>query len=142
MNNKSRSNKSICEKSMNLMTNIMKVSYISMAKIGYRTSAPPQQMARATHNPAPSLPRYPKNLRLQKPIDSTQRVSYLINPDHTNRSSLNMIKDDESNIDREASDFIKTVRERNFKDASEITNLSEFVLPPPPRIMFQSSSAY
>ncbi|PWA69713.1 hypothetical protein CTI12_AA282290 [Artemisia annua] len=126
---------------MNLMTNIMKVSYISIAKIGFRTSAPPQ-MARATHNPAPSLSRYPKNLRPQKPIDSTQRVSYLINPDHTNRSSLNMIKDDESNIDREASDFIKTVRERNFKYASEITNPSEFVLPPPPHIMFQSSSDY
>ena len=116
MINKHSSNKSICENSMNLMTNIMKVSYISIANIGFRTSAPLQQMARATHNPAPSLSRYPKNLRLQKPIDSTQRVSYLINPDQTNRSSLNMIKDGESNIDMEASDFIKTVLERNFKD--------------------------
>ncbi|GKB06277.1 hypothetical protein Tco_0834510 [Tanacetum coccineum] len=47
----------------------------------------------------------------------------------------------ESNIDKVASDFIKTGRERNFKDASEITNVSEFILPTPPRIMFQSSSA-
>nr|GEW73360.1 hypothetical protein [Tanacetum cinerariifolium] len=127
---------------MNLMTNIVKVSYISIAMIGFRTSAPPQQIARATHNPAPSLPRYTKSLRSQKPIDSTKRVSYLVNPDHTNRSSLVKVKDDESNIDREASDFIRRVRERNFKDASEITNHSEFILPPPPRIMFQSSSSY
>nr|GEV42624.1 reverse transcriptase domain-containing protein [Tanacetum cinerariifolium] len=48
----------------------------------------------------------------------------------------------ESNIDKEASDFIKTIRERNFKDANEITNISEFILPTQPRIMFQSSSPY
>nr|GFD21891.1 hypothetical protein [Tanacetum cinerariifolium] len=47
----------------------------------------------------------------------------------------------ESNIDKEALDFIKTGHERNFKDASEITNVLEFILPAPPRIMFQSSSA-
>nr|GEV32664.1 RNA-directed DNA polymerase, eukaryota [Tanacetum cinerariifolium] len=47
----------------------------------------------------------------------------------------------ESNIDKEDLDFIRTRLERNFKDSSEITSVSEFILPTPPRIMFQSSSA-
>ncbi|GKA04527.1 ribonuclease H-like domain-containing protein [Tanacetum coccineum] len=136
MKNKSRGNKSICEKWMTLMANIVKVSYISMAKIGFRESAPPQTMPRTARNSATSLPRYPKNLRSQEPVDSSKRVSYPVNPRGMNGSSLNMIKDDESSIDREASDFIKTVREKNFKDASEIMDLSESILPPPPRIMF------
>nr|GEU92583.1 hypothetical protein [Tanacetum cinerariifolium] len=38
----------------------------------------------------------------------------------------------ESNIDKNALDFIKTGHERNFKDASEITNVLEFILPTPP----------
>ncbi|PWA38918.1 hypothetical protein CTI12_AA577280 [Artemisia annua] len=140
MNNKSRGNKSICEKWMKLITNIVKVSYISIAKIGFRESEPPQTMPRTTRNSAPSLPRYPKILRSQEPIDSSKRVSYPINPRDTNRSSINIIVDDESSIDGEASDFIKRVREKNFKDASEITDQS--ILPPPPRIMFHLSSAY
>ncbi|KAI3820796.1 hypothetical protein L1987_08344 [Smallanthus sonchifolius] len=136
MNRNSRSNKSTCEKSMKLITNIVKVSYISIAKIGFRTHAPPQPLARPTHNPAPSLPRYPRNLRPQEPT-----VSYLVHPSDANRSNMSMIKDDES-VDREAWDFIKKVHAKNMKDASEITNFYEFILPPPPHIMLQSSSSY
>ncbi|KAI3686474.1 hypothetical protein L1987_80152 [Smallanthus sonchifolius] len=117
---------------MKLMTNIVKVSYISIAKIGFRTHAPPQPQARATHNPAP---RYPRNLRPQEPT-----VSYFIHPGGTNRSNMSMVKDDES-VDREAGDFIKKVRAKNMKDASEITNFYESILPPPPHIMLQSSSS-
>ncbi|KAI3717780.1 hypothetical protein L1987_69607 [Smallanthus sonchifolius] len=121
---------------MKLMTNIMKVSYISIAKFGFRTSAPQQQLARATQNLTRSLVRYPRNLRTQEPT-----VSYLLHAGDTNRSSMSMIQDDES-VDREAWDFIKKVREKNMKDASEMMNLSELILPPPPRIMLQSSVAY
>ncbi|KAF5807169.1 hypothetical protein HanXRQr2_Chr05g0230551 [Helianthus annuus] len=138
MSNKSRSNQSVCEKSMKLMTNIVKVSYISIAKIGFRTHAPPPSLARATHNPAPSLAaRYPRNLRSHEPT-----VSYLVHPGHTNRSNTRMIKDDDENVDREAWDFINKVHAKNMKDASnEMTNLHEFVLPPPPHIMLQPSSS-
>lgn len=136
-NNTTRTNKSICEKSMKLMTNIVKVSYISIATIGLRTHAPSNSLARATHNPAPSLPSYPRNLRPQEPS-----VSYLVPPGDTNKSSMSMIKDDESVIDRDAGDFIKKVRARNMKDANEMTNIYESILPPPPpHYMLQSSSS-
>ncbi|KAL4566562.1 hypothetical protein LXL04_030679 [Taraxacum kok-saghyz] len=139
MNTKTRSNKSICEKSMKLMTNIVKVSYISIAKISLRTPVP-------SPTPQPQripAPRYTSNLRSQEPIiNNSKPVSYLIHPDRdTNRSSKNMIIDDES-VDMKAWDFIRKVREKNFKDVSEITNLSEFILPPPPRIMLKSSTPY
>ncbi|KAI3504630.1 hypothetical protein L1887_26251 [Cichorium endivia] len=143
MNTKSRSNKSICENSMKLMRNIVKVSYISLAKISLRKGAPPPLPPQriAAQNRVPSLPRYTRNLRSQEPINSSKPVSYLIDPDETNRSSMSMIKDDES-VDLKAWDFIRKVHEKNLKDVSEITNFSEFILPPPPRIMLQSSSAY
>ncbi|MFS7963240.1 hypothetical protein Hanom_Chr08g00735751 [Helianthus anomalus] len=136
MNSNSKSNNSICEKSMKLMTNIVKVSYISIATFGFRTGAPQQPLARATPNPSPSLCRYPRNLRSHEPT-----VSYLINPGDTKKSSMNMIRDDES-VDREALDFIERVRAKHMKDASKITNQSELVLPPPPRVKWQSSAAY
>lgn len=140
MNNKSRSNKSICEKSMKLMTNIVKVSYISIAKFGLKAPGPPHQpLARATPNPAPSLVRYPRNyLRSNEPT-----VSYLIHPRDTNRLSKNMIQDDES-VDTKAWDYIKKVREKNMKDESEMADVSELILPPPPpaRIMRRSLAAY
>ncbi|CAH1439623.1 unnamed protein product [Lactuca virosa] len=117
MNNKSRSNKSICEKSMKLMTNIVKVSYFSIAKTSLRIGAPPPPPP-PPPPPAPSLHRYTRNLRLQQPINSSKPVSYLIHPDHdTKRSSVNMIKDDETeSVDMKAWDFIRKVREKNLKD--------------------------
>ncbi|KAI3673459.1 hypothetical protein L6452_39578 [Arctium lappa] len=104
--------------------------------------ASPQQPQPTTRNPSSSMHRYPRNLRLQEPISyKSKPVSYLIYPgdDHrANRSSLSMINDEES-VDRDAWDFIKKVREKNLKDASdEMSKLSEFVLPPPPRIVRRS----
>lgn len=123
---------------MKLMTNIVKLSYISIATIEFTTHAPPRPLARATYSRGPSLVRHPRNLISQDQAS----VSYLKNPEDMNKSSMSMIKDDES-VDKEAWDFIKKVTEKNLKDASEITNLSEFIFPPPPpRIMMQSSSAY
>ncbi|KAK1407274.1 hypothetical protein QVD17_38888 [Tagetes erecta] len=129
-------NNSICEKSMKLMTNIVKLSYISIATIGLRTHAPSNSLAQATHNHAPSHPLYPKNLRPQEPI-----VKYLVSPGGTRKSNMSMIKDDE-NVDRNAGDFINKVRAKYMKDANEMTNIYESILPPPPpHYMLQSSSS-
>ncbi|KAL8215959.1 hypothetical protein R6Q57_022796 [Mikania cordata] len=138
-NNQSRSNNSICEISINLITNIVRVSYISAANIGFITQAPSPSLARATRNPAPSSsPQYPRNLRSQEPT-----VSYLMHPSDTNGSNMSMIKDDE-NVDQKASNFIKKVHARNMKDANERSNFDEFIIPPPPppHNMLQSSSSY
>jgi len=121
---------------MNLMTNIVKVSYISLAKTSLRTTAggPPQPQATTTQNPNSSMHQYPRNLRFQEPI--IKRSKPVIHPSdhHASRSALNVINDEES-VDRDAWDFIKKVHEKNLKEASEVSGLSEFVLPPPPHIM-------
>ncbi|KAK1435796.1 hypothetical protein QVD17_01565 [Tagetes erecta] len=127
---------------MKLMTNIVKVSYISIAKLGFRSHGPPHTpLVRPTPNPARSFVRYPRNL-----ISSETTVSnYLIHPGDINKPYKNMIQDDESDVDTKAWDFIKKVREKNMKDANEMTDVSELILPPPPpppRIMRRSLAAY
>ncbi|KAK2965162.1 hypothetical protein RJ640_005325 [Escallonia rubra] len=123
---------------MMVVTNMVKLSSLSIAKASLGTPGTPQstkKLASVTGTGTvarnPSLPQFPRTPRSQEPQSSSKPI-YLIQPDEGNVSSY--VIDEEKSVDVKASDFIRKVHEKNRYDSSETSDFSLHLMPPPPRV--------
>ncbi|KAF3972150.1 hypothetical protein CMV_004311 [Castanea mollissima] len=118
MNGKGRSNKSICEKSMKMVVNIIKLSSFCISKMSLGVGGNQVMVDMST-----------KNQRSQEPQSRSKKISYLIEPSENDESTYVICE--EMNIDGRASAYIRKVHEKcqNHYDASKI---SPCILPSQP----------
>ncbi|KAI5569114.1 hypothetical protein BDE02_12G056800 [Populus trichocarpa] len=140
MSSKNRSNNSLCEKSMKVAVNIIKLSSFSIAKMSLGTHGPP--VVTKSHIPMtgsvmvanePLLSQIPGSRRSQESQGSSKPISFVMQPDEGN-GSTRAIQKENSVIDGRASDYIRKVHEKNHNDARETSELSSYV-PPLPRAL-------
>lgn len=121
MNSKGRrSNKSICEKSMKMVANIVKLSPLFIAKMSLGTTAVPSTSNRSLSSF--SGPVKVSNTPPQEPKSSSRPViSYLIEPTegHYKSSYTIPIHEELTSVDGRASDFIRRVHEKIRYDSGE-----------------------
>lgn len=139
MNSKDRSSKSLCERSMKMVTNIVKLSSFSIANMSLGTSRAPRSSRNHSlsvgHNPQvvdpePLLPRIPGSRRRSQ--ESSRPISYLVEPGEGVESTCLVLE--EKNVDGMASDYINKVHKKNRHYLHEISEDYPIILPPPPRI--------
>ncbi|KAG5230071.1 Serine/threonine-protein kinase [Salix suchowensis] len=118
MSSKHRNNNSICEKSMNMVVNIIRLSSFSIATMSL--------------DHLPLMTQIPGSRRSQESHGSSKPISFVMQPDEGNGSSR-VIHKENSFIDERASDYIRRVHEKNRKDALEASKHSPHIPPPPPR---------
>ncbi|KAJ6760611.1 hypothetical protein OIU79_025449 [Salix purpurea] len=141
MSSKHRNNNSICEKSMNMVVNIIRLSSFSIATMSLGSPSPPVISKRLVSVAAGSVPaakeplmtQIPGSQRSQESHGSSKPISFVMQPDEGNGSSRVIHKDQNSCIDERASDFIRRVHEKNRNDAVEASKHSPHIPPPPPR---------
>lgn len=139
MNNKSRSNNSLCEKSMKMVTNVIRLSSFSIARMSLGIATQPAPVGKvpasypATFIKGSPTAQFPESLRSQEPVNVKKPIAYLIERTEGGKSSLNAIN--EKSVDGRASDYIRRVHEKNRHDSSEAMSFSAFVIPPPPRFV-------
>ncbi|KAL9337816.1 hypothetical protein Peur_069585 [Populus x canadensis] len=139
MGSKHGNNNSLCEKSMKMVVNIIKLSSFSIAKMSLGTPSPPvatKSLAHVTGSVVvpkePLLSQIPGSRRSQEPQGSSNPKSFVMQPDEGNGSS-HVIHEDNSVINGRASDYIRKVHEKNRNDALETSKLTPYIPPPPPR---------
>lgn len=130
MNSKGRSNKSICEKSMKMVVNIIKLSSFCISKMSLGVGV---NQAVTKNLPivmsSVMVDMSTKNQRSQEPQSRSKKISYLIEPGENDESMYVICE--EMNIDGRASAYIRKVHEKcqNHYDASKI---SPCILPSQP----------
>lgn len=141
MTSKDRNNRSLCGKSMKVAVNIVKMSAFSIAKMSLGASAAAKTAGPFTDSVTlakdPPLSTLSGSQRSEKPQNSTNPVSFLMEPNKGNKSSY-VIHEDKSAVDYDASAYIWKVHKRNRSDLSESSNLPQYILPPPPYAAVQS----
>ncbi|TMW84931.1 hypothetical protein EJD97_024112 [Solanum chilense] len=135
MKNKSRSNNSLCEKSMKMVTNVIRLSSFSIARmsLGIATEPSPGGKIPATFIKDSPTAQFPESLRSQEPVNVKKPLAYLIEPTENGKSSLYAVND--KCVDGRASDYIRRVHEKNRHDSNEAMSFSAFIIPPPPRFV-------
>lgn len=132
-NETSQKKKSLCEKSMMLVANIIKLSSLSLSSTIYGTTfkQPPIDAVPATAK-VPSanvsmLPQVPRSQGSQEPeSNSKQNYSYFIELEKENSSHVIC----ENDIDERAADYIKRTHERNRNDLNTASKRFSYILPP------------
>lgn len=141
MNTRDRNNNSLCQKSMKVVANIAKSSAFSIAKMSLGSSAAAKTAGPITDPVTlanePLLSQLSGSRRSEKPQNSSNPVSFLMEPSKGNESSY-VVHEDKSVIDGMASAYIWKVHQKHRRDFSESTNLPQYILPPPPRAAIQS----
>ncbi|PON86106.1 hypothetical protein TorRG33x02_181560 [Trema orientale] len=131
MKDKESSEESLCEKSMKVVANVIRLSAFSIARrsLGITVESPVAHSGNLqTTRSSLMVPSKPL-LRAQKPqIMSNQ--TYLVEPEHEtyNGSSSYVVKED-MNVDGRASDYIRKVRQKNQKDLSVASETSSYKVP-------------
>ncbi|CAN0900726.1 hypothetical protein LINGRAHAP2_LOCUS21006 [Linum grandiflorum] len=137
-----RSSNSLCEKSMKMVVNIIRLSSFSIAKMSLGTAASGSGSPVVNRNLAPMtnsvvaakeplLPQIPGSQRSQEPQTRSKHKSFLMEPARKGKGSSScMVHEESSVIDGMAADYIRKVHEKNRNDASKLAPL---ILPPPPR---------
>nr|XP_016503768.1 PREDICTED: uncharacterized protein LOC107821820 [Nicotiana tabacum] len=138
MSNKSRSNKSLCEKSIKMVTNVIRLSSLSIARMSLGIQVQPETVKTPVTGPATfvkgsTTAQFPESLRSQEPVNIKKPIAYLIEP-VKNDKSMHVIHEKNS-VDGRASDYIRKVHEKNRHESNEAMSFSAFIIPPPPRFM-------
>ncbi|PIN22651.1 hypothetical protein CDL12_04635 [Handroanthus impetiginosus] len=146
MNRKGKNNKSLCEKSMEVVINFVKLSSFSIAKMSLRPSSPQSPSTVEKHKDSRSfhanfsdslrsVSSLSSNLKLQKSQRSSKAISYLLEPfGEGNTNSSTFVVNEEESIDGKASEYIRKVHEKNRHNSQETSNIDAYVMPPPPHL--------
>ncbi|XVE54884.1 hypothetical protein DITRI_Ditri03aG0118200 [Diplodiscus trichospermus] len=132
--------KSLCEKSMKMVMNIIKLSSFSIAKMilgetGHPTE--PKNLTTETHSdmvtdevvlPQPPFSGSQRSEKLQ--ISSKPRLFMMQQPGGANEPL--MAHEERSDSDGMFAAYIRKVHEKNRSNLHEALKLSPFILPPPP----------
>ncbi|KAK2663871.1 hypothetical protein Ddye_002445 [Dipteronia dyeriana] len=131
MNTEDR-NKSLCENSMKMMVNIIKLSSFSIAKMSFGSAGSSPAATKNLQVNGPLLPQSPGSRKSEKPKNSSKPVSFLMGQTGESESSY-VVHGERSHIDGKASAYIRKVHQKNLSDLSESSNLPPYTLPPQPR---------
>ena len=133
MTNKARHKReSLCEKSMDLIMNIIKLSSLSLARKSFRTARLPAKRNRVpvTGAVTVSIPhQLPASQALQEPENGSKSYSYLI---EIERKSPSYMIPEIENVDDRASDYIRGFHAKNRHDSSTASKQLSYILSPPP----------
>lgn len=130
-----RSSDSLCERSMKLVTNIIRLSSFSLAKAslgppsGRPKNHPPSRNGSVNLETEPGLSQFTGSRRSQEAQIDSKTISYLVELGETTGSAC-MIHE-EKNVDGMASAYINKVHNKNRRHFHED---SDIILPPPPRV--------
>lgn len=130
-----RNKKSLCETSMEMVANIIKLSSFSIAKKSLGIIEPPSPAKTLQTKPSSDMVvDKPQPLRTQKSVKpkNSPRPTYFLEPNGGNESQY-IVHEEKSPIDDRASYYIRKVHQKNRRDLSESSNL--LPLPPPPRVV-------
>lgn len=130
MRGNERIEESLCEKSMKVVANVIRLSAFSIAKrsLGSTGSGGPVASSRNFQPATETLNMVAAAkplLRAQKPQTSSNQT-YYVEPDGVKGSSYVVMED--MNVDGRASDYIRKVREKNQKDLFVISEASSYKL--------------
>ncbi|KAI3429975.1 uncharacterized protein J3R85_008480 [Psidium guajava] len=139
MNYKKRSSNSICERSMKMVTDILRLSSLSIASMSLGTAGHPASVRiRSSGKDScmmaeePVVPQFPSSRQSQEPKSRLKPMSYLVEPENWIKSA-NVLHDDK-NVDGMASDYIEWVHKNQYY-LGEASENSPIILPPPPRVL-------
>ncbi|KAF9624701.1 hypothetical protein IFM89_012994 [Coptis chinensis] len=131
---KRNNKKSLCEKTMKIVVNIMKISSLSLAQMSLGSTAAPQTITyeNSSSDAFVEITRITQDsgqLRLQELENSSNLSSLFLNPNEGKASSyvIREVKD----VNEAASDYIHKFHDNNRKHASNF-KVSPYVIPPPP----------
>ncbi|PKI63164.1 hypothetical protein CRG98_016349 [Punica granatum] len=139
MNSKDRSSESLCERSMKMVTNIIKLSSFSIAKASLGTPGRSQSNGNLSissgndsymASPGPLVHRFRGSHQLQ---ETSKPTSYLVEPGEGVGSTY--VIDEDKNVDGMASDYIARVHKKNRHYLRETPEDFAIILPPPPRVV-------
>ncbi|KDP31170.1 hypothetical protein JCGZ_11546 [Jatropha curcas] len=131
MSGKVRGNDSLCEKSMKVVVNIIKLSSFSLAKMSLGETGPsvvtknlPSVTGSIKDAKEPLLPELPGSRKSQQVRSRSKPVSFVMQPDEGNGSSYVIHED--SIIDGKASDYIRKFHEKNNRFDAHVHETSKF----------------
>ncbi|KAE8697633.1 Detected protein of unknown function [Hibiscus syriacus] len=133
-------NKSLCEKSMKVVVNIIKLSSFSIAKMGlgeatgHPTAAksPTSIMDSNTFVDGP-MPRAPRASGMSEKLQSRSKpYSFVMHPANGGNESLVVREGKRDDGDGKFAAYIKKVHEKKRSNLHEAAKLSPYILPPPP----------
>ena len=132
-----RNDKSLCEKSMKMVVNIIKLSSFSIAKMSLGATGHPTATKNLT-TPTDSdmvtgellQPPFSVSQRSEKLQNSTKPYSFVMQPGRGNEPL--MVHEEKRDSDGMFAAYIRKVHEKNRSNLHEISKLSPFILPPPP----------
>ncbi|KAI3464021.1 hypothetical protein Pfo_020684 [Paulownia fortunei] len=145
MNRKGKNNKSLCEKSMKMVANFVRLSSFSIDKMSLTTPPPPPPPTAAGkhqvlgsfnigfNDPPRSVGSLPWRLKSQEPQRSSKAKSYLLEALDEGNTNTFVVSEEES-VDGKASEYIRKVHEKNRNNSDETSNLGTYIMPPPPLI--------
>ncbi|KAI7994034.1 hypothetical protein LOK49_LG11G01369 [Camellia lanceoleosa] len=135
-------NKSLCEKSMQMVVNFIKLSSISLASLSLGTTSVghtlPDQNRSGRKGIVP-----PKNVlkvsqiqgsqtqKSQEPESDSMSYSYLMDPSE-NKGSSDMVSEVNDSTDNRFSDYIQRFHDKNRRDSITASKGLPYILPPPP----------
>lgn len=129
MRGKDRNN-SLRDNSMKMVVNIIKLSSFSIANMSLG-AAGPSTATKIVGDNEPLLPQFPGSQKSEKSWNSS-KATFLMEPSGGDKSSyVNLIQEGKC-VDGMASEYIRKVHQKN-KSFCETSNLSQDILPPPPR---------
>ncbi|PIA62351.1 hypothetical protein AQUCO_00200386v1 [Aquilegia coerulea] len=133
-----RNKKSLCEKTMQIAVNIIRVSSLSFAKKSLGTSAGLPRMIHGDHESGTiieieSVSQGNEQRRLQEPVNSSKPSSYVLNPSEKKASSY--VMRDGMNVDGRASDYIQRFHEKNRIHTADLKVSPYLIMPPPPPLI-------
>lgn len=136
---KLRGDESLCEKSMKVVTSMVRLSSLSICKVSLGTSKPLPVIRNLASVAAPvvvvekqPLPQITGNRRSQEPqISGKKRRVFLVEAVAENGCS-SIVREDNS-IDGKASDYINKVHAKIRGASNDTANPSAYIIPPPPR---------
>lgn len=120
MNSKAKSNGCVCEKSMKMEFNIIKLSSFSIAKMSLGAAGPAvvaRNIAHAMDANGSLLPQIHRSQKPQQLRGRSKPFSFVMQPDEGKSSSSCMIHGEKSVIDGMASAYIRKFHEKNIYDA-------------------------
>ncbi|CAN4100460.1 unnamed protein product [Withania somnifera] len=129
---KNKSNSSLCENTVKMVTNVIRLSSFSIARMSLGMATQPATAGKfpashpATFTKDSQVAEFPASFRSLEPVNIKKPIAFLIEPTESGKSSLYAVN--EKSVDGRASDYIRRVHEKNRRDSNE-------AIPPPPRFV-------
>ncbi|CAL5431208.1 unnamed protein product [Camellia sinensis] len=135
-------NKSLCEKSMQILVNFIKLSSIYLASLSLGTTTVghtlPDQNRPGQKGIVPaknvlkvSQIQGSQTQKSQEPESDSMSYSYLMDPSE-NKGSSHMVSEVNDYTDNRFSDYIQRFHDKNRRDSITASKGLPYILPPPP----------